>query len=186
MRWACGSNPVLGSKPGIWCSPSNLTSHPQAAQALAADQFGSPNVGVAGPTLSFRPERDPNCQARNGDPLVAPANFRAYWRWKSRPGVGRPPINPEIRGLIRQISMVNPLWGAPRIHGELLMANCSCSGSAWNNRPSRNIWWRDLDDRRHRAGRPSCATMCGHCIDRSLRGADRVLQIAQWSGDCAS
>jgi hypothetical protein len=47
--------------------------------------------------------------------------FRAYWRWKSRPGVGRPPIDGEIRDLIRQLSMVNPLWGAPRIHGELLM-----------------------------------------------------------------
>jgi hypothetical protein len=47
--------------------------------------------------------------------------FRAYWRWKSRPGVGRPPINSEIRDLIREMSMANPLWGAPRIHGELLM-----------------------------------------------------------------
>ena len=47
--------------------------------------------------------------------------FRAYWRWKSRPGVGRPTIDGELRELIRQMSMANPLWGAPRIHGELLM-----------------------------------------------------------------
>jgi len=47
--------------------------------------------------------------------------FRAYWRWKSRPGVGRPQLDGEIRDLIRQMSMANPLWGAPRIHGELLM-----------------------------------------------------------------
>lgn len=47
--------------------------------------------------------------------------FQAYWRWKSRPGVGRPPIDAEVRDLIRQMSMANPLWGAPRIHGELMM-----------------------------------------------------------------
>jgi len=47
--------------------------------------------------------------------------FRAYWRWTSRPGVGRPPIDGEIRDLIREMSMANPLWGAPRVHGELLM-----------------------------------------------------------------
>src|SRR5215469_10805979 len=47
--------------------------------------------------------------------------FQAYWRWKSRPGAGRPPIHRKIRDLIRQMSMANPLWGAPRIHGELLM-----------------------------------------------------------------
>jgi hypothetical protein len=47
--------------------------------------------------------------------------FRTYWRWKSSPGVGRPQIDGEIRDLIRQMSMANPLWGAPRIHGELLM-----------------------------------------------------------------
>ena len=47
--------------------------------------------------------------------------FRAYWRWKSRGRGGRPRINREIRDLIRQMSRENPLWGAPRIHGELLM-----------------------------------------------------------------
>ena len=45
--------------------------------------------------------------------------FRLYWRWKSR-GPGRPKVSPEIRELIRQMSRANPLWGAPRIHGELL------------------------------------------------------------------
>ena len=47
--------------------------------------------------------------------------FRAYWRWKSRRRGGRPRINREIRDLVRQMSGENPLWGAPRIHGELLM-----------------------------------------------------------------
>jgi transposase InsO family protein len=48
------------------------------------------------------------------------AGFRCYWRWKSRPLGGRPQIDTELRRLIRQMSMENPLWGAPRIHGELL------------------------------------------------------------------
>src|SRR6201994_2958631 len=48
------------------------------------------------------------------------AGFRCYWRWRSRPLGGRPPIDPELRGLIRRMNMENPLWGAPRIHGELL------------------------------------------------------------------
>jgi Homeodomain-like domain len=47
--------------------------------------------------------------------------FRAYWRWKSRRRGGRPRIDREIRDLIRRMSRENPLWGAPRIHGELLM-----------------------------------------------------------------
>jgi len=48
------------------------------------------------------------------------AGFRTYWRWKSRPRGGRPSTAAEIRQLIREMSIANPLWGAPRIHGELL------------------------------------------------------------------
>ena len=48
------------------------------------------------------------------------AGFRAWWRWKSRPRGGRPKTLLEIRRLIRDVSLANPLWGAPRIHGELL------------------------------------------------------------------
>jgi len=44
--------------------------------------------------------------------------FRLFWRWRSRSG--RPSVDHEIRDLIRQMSSGNPLWGAPRIHGELL------------------------------------------------------------------
>ena len=46
--------------------------------------------------------------------------FRAYWRWKSGSRGGRPGTPTEIRQLIRQMSIANPFWGAPRIHGELL------------------------------------------------------------------
>src|SRR6266571_1255996 len=48
------------------------------------------------------------------------AGFRSYWRWRSRHRCGRPTVPLEIRCLIRQMSIANPLWGAPRIHGELL------------------------------------------------------------------
>ena len=48
------------------------------------------------------------------------AGFRLYWRWKSRSRGGRPQIETDLRALIRQMSMENPLWGAPRVHGELL------------------------------------------------------------------
>jgi hypothetical protein len=48
------------------------------------------------------------------------AGFRAYWRWKARSRGGRPSTPAEIRDLICKMSIANPLWGAPRIHGELL------------------------------------------------------------------
>ena len=48
------------------------------------------------------------------------SGFRLYWRCKSRRRVGRPAVPADIRDLIRTISRDNPLWGAPRIHGELL------------------------------------------------------------------
>jgi hypothetical protein len=47
--------------------------------------------------------------------------FRAFWTWKSRRGlVGRPPVSPELAELVRTMALANPLWGSPRIHGELL------------------------------------------------------------------
>ena len=48
------------------------------------------------------------------------AGFCRYWRWKSRSHGGRPQIETDLRALIRQMSIENPLWGAPRTHGELL------------------------------------------------------------------
>src|SRR6266853_2114475 len=59
-----------------------------------------------------RPHRDPRRWHRAG--------CRRYWRWKSRSLGGRPKIAADLRALIRQMSAENPLWGAPRIHGELL------------------------------------------------------------------
>ena len=59
--------------------------------------------------------------------------FRVYWRWKSRhrPG-GRPPVTLEVlvRDLIRRLFRENPLWGAPRVHGELRMLGIEVSQTA--------------------------------------------------------
>src|SRR5258705_7973122 len=55
--------------------------------------------------------------------------FRCYWRWKSRRRGGRPQIEADLRALIRQMSTENLLWGAPRIHGELLKLGFSVAQS---------------------------------------------------------
>src|SRR4030088_136758 len=73
-------------------------------------------------------------QVLNAMVLVKPATvvqwhrngLRVYWRWRSR-RPGRPKVSTEIRDLIRRMSLANPLWGAPRIHGELL--NLGIEGS---------------------------------------------------------
>src|ERR1017187_2161823 len=66
---------------------------------------------VAGPVTIIRPET-----------VIAwhRAGFRAWWRWKSRNLGGRPMVDRELRDLIHRMCNENPLWGAPRIHGELL------------------------------------------------------------------
>src|SRR5213080_4196795 len=53
--------------------------------------------------------------------------FRLYWAWKSCRRWGRPAIGRDLRDLIRQMSRANPLWGAPRIHGELLKLGLTVS-----------------------------------------------------------
>src|ERR1700726_874002 len=58
------------------------------------------------------------------------AGFRSYWRWKSRPQGGRPQIDTELRVLIRRMCVENPLWGAPRIHGELLKLGLAVAQSS--------------------------------------------------------
>src|SRR3979490_3263909 len=57
------------------------------------------------------------------------AGFRRYWRWKSNSRGRRPRIEIELRALIRQMSTENKLWGAPRIHGELLKLGFSVAQS---------------------------------------------------------
>jgi hypothetical protein len=64
------------------------------------------------------------------------AGFRLYWRWKSRRRSGRPAVSLEIRRLIREMSSANPLWGAPRIHGELASQARRTGSSARPSVPS--------------------------------------------------
>jgi hypothetical protein len=59
--------------------------------------------------------------------------FWAYWRWKSRGQPGRPRVSRKLRDLIRQMSKDNPLWGAPRIHGELLKLGFELAESTVSN-----------------------------------------------------
>jgi transposase InsO family protein len=76
------------------------------------------------------------------------AGFRHYWHWKSRSRAGRPPIGTELRALIRTMGRENPLWGAPRIHGELLKLGFAVAQStvakylarSRGNDPCRQSW----------------------------------------------
>jgi transposase InsO family protein len=75
------------------------------------------------------------------------AGFRCYWRWKSRPLGGRPQIETGLRVLIRRMSVENPLWGAPRIHGELLklgfeVAQTSVAKYMVKRRQPPRLGWR--------------------------------------------
>ena len=72
--------------------------------------------------------------------------FRCYWAWKSRHRRGRPRLGTELRDLIRRMSRANPLWGAPRIHGELLKLGLTVSQATvskymvWPRRPPSQAW----------------------------------------------
>jgi hypothetical protein len=120
--------------------------------ATAADSMGSARLRGAVPAVP---------QVLDAVAIISPdtvirwhrRGFKAFWRWKSRSRGGRPAIPKEIRDLIREMSQANWLWGAPRIHGELLKLGIGVAEStvakSWSNTP----------DDRVRVGRPSCATM---------------------------
>src|ERR1700747_217420 len=98
------------------------------------------------------------------------AGFRAYWRWKSRGRPGRPRVSRELRELIQRMSNENPLWGAPRIHGELLKLGVEVAespGSKYMIRrrgPPSQTW------------RPQpCGSYRG---DRSLRGSNADIRVS--------
>jgi len=78
--------------------------------------------------------------------------FRLYWTWKSRQRrPGRPEVSREVRDLIRKMSLANPLWGAPRIHGELLKLGIELSQATVGKymerprRPPSQTWRTFLD-----------------------------------------
>ena len=78
------------------------------------------------------------------------AGFRSYWRWKSRNRGGRPQIDTHLRALIGQMSLDNPLWGAPRIDGELLKLGFEVAQSTVAKYMKRHVgppgqsWWTFL------------------------------------------
>ena len=83
------------------------------------------------------------------------AGFRCYWRWKSRRRGGRPQIETELRALIRRMSMENPLWGAPRIEIEAIMAAPDCA--TWAGRRDQALFMVLLQHRSQgvRSDRPA-------------------------------
>ena len=76
------------------------------------------------------------------------AGFKAFWRWKSRNRAGRPKIDRGLRDLIQRMSRENPLWGASRIHGELLMLGFEVAQSTVSKymaRPSHGVCTENLN-----------------------------------------
>jgi transposase InsO family protein len=72
--------------------------------------------------------------------------FRLFWAWKSRRRIGRSTVSADIHALIRTMSQANPVWGAPRIHGELLKLGVNVSQAtvakymACPRRPPSQMW----------------------------------------------
>ena len=88
--------------------------------------------------------------------------FRLYWRRRSR-HLGRPSMNRELRDLIRQMSQANPLWGAPRIHGELLKLGIEVSQATvgrylpWRPTVPSPTWRSFLHNHMHDTAPSTCS-----------------------------
>ncbi len=65
--------------------------------------------------------------------------FKLFWRWKSKSKPGRPKVSKEIRDLIKRISLENPIWGAPRIHSELLLLGYDITESTISKYMSKTL-----------------------------------------------
>ena len=117
----------------------------QAAECRSADfRLAQSAVPVPARSHGHLPARDAGALASGG--------FRLYWRWKSRRRrVGRPAVRAEIRDLVRTMSRDNPLWDAPRIHGELLKLGIDIAQS------SVAKYLPGVVVHPHRAGGDSCA-----------------------------
>jgi transposase InsO family protein len=101
------------------------------------------------------------------------AGFRRYWRWKSNSRGGRPRIEMELRALIRQMSTENRLWGAPRIHGELLKLGFSVAQST----VAKYMVKKD-GATQPRMANLSAKPCSGHCRHGPVRGPDH------WPQNC--
>src|SRR5271165_4677250 len=81
--------------------------------------------------------------------------FRLYWKWKSSNPVGRPSVSLGVIDLIHRMSLANPGWGAPRIHGELLKLGFELSQATVANdlirrrRPPSQNWRTFLKNHMH-------------------------------------
>jgi hypothetical protein len=101
------------------------------------------------------------------------AGFRRYWRWKSRNLGGRPQITVELRALIRRMSVENLLWGAPRIHGELLKLGFAVAQSTVA---------KYMAGRADPSGQRWSTFLRNHAPHIAARGSDHRLQSALRSG----
>ena len=109
------------------------------------------------------------------------SRFRACWRWKSRARGGRPRTPLEIRPLIRDMSIANPLWGAPRIHGRTPHARhryrannrSEVHGEAKATAIAR---MEDLSLQPHRR----------HRVDGFVRGTNNLISPVVWISDPAA
>jgi hypothetical protein len=110
--------------------------------------------------------------------------LRCYWRFKSRRRRGHPGVPAAIRQLIREMSLANPLWGAPRIHGELLKLGIDVGQtSVAKYRPDQR---RQIYGAQARIAVPGLedvsAQPCGwHCGDGPVCRSDRLLPAALWA-----
>jgi hypothetical protein len=109
------------------------------------------------------------------------AGFRAYWRWRSRPRLGRQTVPLEIRQLIREMSLANPLWGAPR--------------NPWRTAQTRHRYRADecvqiygAEERATVTGLADLSTQpCRrHRRHGLVRGADDFFPASLWSSDPAA
>ena len=102
--------------------------------------------------------------------------FRSHWRWKSRHRCGRPAVPLEIRRLIREMSIANPLWGAPRIHGELLKLGIDIGQTSVA---------KYIEEGPSVAGMEDVPSQpCGrYCRNGPLRRADNLVPAALWFAD---
>ena len=100
--------------------------------------------------------------------------FRWYWTWKVRHGrSGRPQVPRETRNLIRTMSRENPLWGAPRIHSELLKLGIKISQASVAKYMVRNPkppsqTWRTFLDKSH----------IPTCFDRLFHGSHHLVSYS--------
>src|SRR3954467_11884971 len=127
------------SAPPAECAASSITAAPGLQQLRSYDL----RLLVSDRAAYFG--RAHYRRAGNSYPLAS-RRLPLLWRWKSRRRAGRPSVAPEIRRLIREMSLANPLWGAPRIHGELLKLGIDVGQTsvakymAWRRRPPSQGW----------------------------------------------